>query len=1170
MYGALPQSEIDDDRAGGPTPSDSLSPAPSSSPMPFLRRVESTFTPLSMDSDSADQSLVSPPSSGLGTKSTADPSPQPKMPNPGHVVEPDAERNFTSKLVSAGSTSKATIASTLGAIEEDPHHHVVTEKPLLIKPKPIVCTVSTKSVSLHHPAPDLTPRSATHATNIAQLEATAEKLSMTSSIEDAIRELHDEQKRADSRRSSILAPSIASIPEADEPVSFPLLKSVSAANSIRETNNAARYGGYSPAGYVMSPDSSIASGPTRLRSGSTGLARSDIDQGSSLSRHGPGSSSVRSVRSAAKPALTNIAEIETSLNAAAMDEADRLAEEPEEDEHLQMPHLYDLDLTPNANGYNTSSAHDYWSQAVEESRRELEYAGAGRAASPGSEGTFEQAERAFADFDGHHCSPDADFEESLNFPALFASAPAVPPFSSPHELEHAVEGYEAENARPRISRPVRLPTVRPKSYLDPETGEAMMYYPARVPMMLNLPQKLSKKPKAEVRNARRSQVLSGVSEANRNSTATLLPDITFEALLPLDSMGGHSDPEAAANSVDHRSERSADTQDERRLPAYDHHPLAEEDRRKSRISMLTKDKRMSQTMDKRMSQIPDLSQLPPQLRASAFFDLPASELPTLQLKDGSATNTLDDILDASAKAPVIAFTDHAFAGSLGNEVYGADNKRKSHMKRASAAELSIPKKRSSLFHIRKISGLSRPSTSSERRHEAIDEEQRQHLAGSVDGKADREADEEEPESDNEPVYNGPPTTLLAELQMRKQQQKLRTRPPATAFPNGMHSTLLEMDTVAEIERRARKGKRINLAWEDPNSKQAGGDDDDEDVPLGLLAANKGQKGSLIDAMAEVNRPIGLMERRDMEDNEPLTVRRNRLQGREAGPIQRIALTRGVTAPGALGPPSPQLRVITPEGDEEEGETLGARLRRLRAQNDENSLPQARPVSSAFSAELLSQFGDALKDEEKPEVKKGASPVQPSEEEETLGQRRKRLQEEREARERELARIQLTGGRSTVSPQLKTRHSMADVLGTYNRQKMVDPRAEADRARQEEAVRYQRDQEQKMAIYRNQVPTNLSAPNLVKPGGFMAGRFNDGNGGGFGQSRSSVTVNAFHGQSGLPNPGANASMLGNAFRAGGAMSGYAMSNPYGTTFAAPSQTQVGQMDRVERWRQGVSP
>ncbi|KAK0703099.1 hypothetical protein B0T26DRAFT_806844 [Lasiosphaeria miniovina] len=33
----------------------------------------------------------------------------------------------------------------------------------------------------------------------------------------------------------------------------------------------------------------------------------------------------------------------------------------------------------------------------------------------------------------------------------------------------------------------------------------------------------------------------------------------------------------------------------------------------------------------------------------------------------------------------------------------------------------------------------------------------------------------------------------------------------------MHSTLLELDTVAEVERKARGAKRANLAWEDPNT-----------------------------------------------------------------------------------------------------------------------------------------------------------------------------------------------------------------------------------------------------------------------------------------------------------------------------------------------------------------
>ncbi len=54
-------------------------------------------------------------------------------------------------------------------------------------------------------------RSGSYPNNIAQLEATAERFSMTSSIEDAIREAHQELKRSDSQRSSILAASVKNL-----------------------------------------------------------------------------------------------------------------------------------------------------------------------------------------------------------------------------------------------------------------------------------------------------------------------------------------------------------------------------------------------------------------------------------------------------------------------------------------------------------------------------------------------------------------------------------------------------------------------------------------------------------------------------------------------------------------------------------------------------------------------------------------------------------------------------------------------------------------------------------------------------------------------------------------------------------------------------------------------
>ncbi|KAI0427958.1 hypothetical protein F5Y09DRAFT_314551 [Xylaria sp. FL1042] len=1207
-YGKISQSDNDRDRDGGISPSESLSPALSSSPMPFLPAVETTFTPLSMNSDfdtnmttshggmlpsagiertlhKADPPAIdakehrptffgnapSLPLSGSSPDSTADTSQQGTY-TLGQALGMRAEANFASSI---GPGLSQNVTRPAGGLAEEPSPQPqVPQQPVLVTPKPIVRTASTKSVSLRHPTPDLNPRSASRAGNIAQLEATAEKLSMTSSIDDAIRELHDEQKRADSRRSSILAASIASIPETEEPIMLPISKQISVASSIREANTTARHGGYSPAGYVMSPSSSMVTGASRLRSGSTGISKSDADVSGSLSRHGPGKTSVRSVRSITVPTLTNIAEIEpTALTAAAMDEADKLAEQRDEDETLHVHQIQDIDLTPNANQYYDSGAHEYWDQPIAGAyQQEHNYDHDRPPTSAGSDGTFEQAERAFADFDGAHCSPDVDLEDSVNFQTLFASPVMESPFIPSFEPDSVSDENEGESSRPLISPPMGPPTVRPKSYLNPETGETMLYYPARVPMMLNLPQKLSKKPKTQARNVRKSQVLSAMPNANRQPTPSWLPELHPEPLLdPLGPVVDDSNPMVHSSSKDSHKDSSAHVNDENQFPAESHDQINDSDNRMSRMSMMNP--------TKRRSQLPDLSNLPPQLRASAYFELP-SQAPAIQLKDGSATNTLDDILNASASAPVSAFTDHAFAGSLGAEVYGTDKKRKSHMKRASTTELLEPKNnRSSIFHLRKPSALSRHSSSQEERpgRDSIDNnEERQRTSGSIHGEPVQEGEEKDEESEGEATYYGPPTTLLAELQMRKQQQKLRTRPAATAFPNGMHSTLLELDRVAEVERQARKGKRVNLAWEDPNVNPAG-EDEDEDTPLGVLLATKGQPTGLVGTIPGAPRPLGLMEQRDMEDNEPLSVRRNRLQGREAGPIQRMTLTRGLNIGPALRVPSPQLRVVTPEGDEIEDETLADRMRRLRSGDDNNPLPQHRPVSSAFSAELLSQLGDAFKEDE-PEIKnppkeKRNSEVKPTEEEETLGQRRKRLQAEREAREREMARIMLNGGRSSVSPQLTKRHSLADVLGGHNRRTLLsDPRVDAERARQEEAARYKEEQKRKLSALRHQMPSNLSAPNLVKPGGFMSGRFNDGTGGGLGQPRDSTMIGGFGSDSALPNPALNASAMGNAFRAGGAMSAYGppMTNPYASPYGTSPQVQsTGQMASIERWRQGIS-
>ncbi|KAI1084337.1 hypothetical protein F5B20DRAFT_292259 [Whalleya microplaca] len=1220
-YGEIPQHDNDDDdRNDGPSPSMSLSPAPSSSPMPLLSTTESTFTPLSMHSDlysgtgaressiadvrdthgkvggtatakagasigSMVQSLSSARATNpvkrnhrneYGLLSPDDaPSSTSSSPDPNSRVQRDSAPKSAAAQHDDPKGSRATSGSSA---REPPSNglspqHSLDLPPTVVKPKPIVRTASTKSVSLRHPAPDLLTRTSSYASNIAQLEATAEKLSMTSSIEDAIRDLHEEQKRNDSRRSSILAASIGSIPENSEPLNFPTTRQIPAASSIIDTNTTARYGGYSPGGYLVSPNPSLLSNPSRLRSASGGVGRPEPEIDNMLSRHGPGKSSVRSVRSASKPTLTDIAELEpTALTSAAMDEADRLAEEPEGDETLQIPQMDDIDLTPNADQYGMSNPQDYWDHPVANARHDRP------PTSAGSTGTYEQAERAFADFDGAHCSPDADLEDHAFLPLSFGDpsmdSQFVPFNAAPPSNEHG-----PDQSRPLTSRPDQPLTVRPHSYLDPETGETMLYYPARVPMMLNVPQKLSKKPKAEVRNGRRSKVLSAMPEANRQSGAAWLPEYLPKPLL--DPLGSNSDlptpmpragPEAEPEMLP-----ASDTQLEYHSQSRPSSRRIDDEARESRVSILGPSNRQSKP--------PALDGLPPQLRASAFFDLP-SESPKIELKDGSAMATLDSILDASAKAPVSAFTDHAFAGSLGSEVYGVDKKRKSHMKHPSTTSLE-PKKRSSFMHLRMPSALSRHSKLQEEHPDMTpggtkvehddEDKDRQRLSGSINGEAVPEQDEGD-EDEELLDYNGPPTTLLAELQMRKQQQKLRTRPVASAFPNGMRSTLLDLDTVAEIERKARKGKKVNLAWEEPGVAPED-ETDDEDLPLGLLIAARGQGNDMTAAIDEINRPLGLMERRDMEDNEPLSRRRERLQGREVGPMKRpstMSLPQGLNMTGARGPPSPQHHVATPEDDEIEGETLGERRRRLRAREDtEDFLPRARPVSSAFSTELLGQLGSTFKDEESDDKNKGKENSPSPEEEETLGQRRRRLQAEREAGERAMGDSNAFEVVSDV-PKLAKRHSLADVLGARgHRTVLSDPRADAERARQQEAARYKRDQEQKMAILRNQMPTNLSTPNLNRSGGYLSGRFNDGIGGGLGKPRTSAVLSGYGGQA----MGTNVGMMNNGMMSGGITgNGYSiggMPNGYGAsmanTYSMPPQMQApGQMDKVERWRQSIQP
>ncbi|KAL2134161.1 hypothetical protein VTI74DRAFT_860 [Chaetomium olivicolor] len=1113
---------------------------------------------------------------------------------------------------------------------------------------PIVRTSSTASLSLNHPTPD--PNKLSQAGgllgNIAVLEATAERLSMTSSIEDAIREEHNELKRTESRRSSILRARAASTSDSGSIHGQSQLSVASRQNSILGINNAARTGGYSPGGYIMNPHHSLTSTSGRLRSSSkasslgmpphipeTGDMATPTDHAQEfryMPRHGPGKASTRSVTS--KMSLAQIAELEpTALTQAALDEADRATAAgkfPEDEERIR------------------ASAHQFieaeFADAIDVSQPMLSY-GVHEPQSPrlqlhqpdqyqpygghyeeerpttsGSGTTFEQAQAAFGDFDGVHCDPDAD------------------QFAAPEPQRHPPQ-------TPRHPPPA----PRPTSYFDPATGQQMLYYPAPVPAMLNLPPKLSKKPNVMTRDMRRTQVMSALPKASRESRVWL-PDPTKslrgsqDAPFIADFLGESGAQDVPADPVAAPPEMEAGTQPHsaharQASEASTIHPPAEQ--REMRRPQRLKD------AENRKSRPMTLEGLPPQLRASAFFDLP-SETPKIKVKDGSAMDTLDSLLDASTVAPVSAFTDHVFAGKLGAEVYGPEKtkkkskksmsgsvvvpeekaakrktlvkrnssgnllepdaeekpKRKTLVKRNSSANLLDPsteKKQASRFSIfgPKRTADDDPDDDSRSGSHIVDSDKRSRRSASPNQLAPDTDEETEEEEEEHPVYQGPPTTLLAELQLRKQQNKLRTRPVQHVYPEGMRSTLLELDAVAEVERKARHGKRVTLAWEDPAAKPQDSDED-EDVPLGMLYAAKaagaaGNRSSTMDIsalMSEVHRPLGLMERREMEENEPLSRRRDRLHGKvtEQLPTSLAVLQKRMTMIPAGEPGSglrSQSRLALPlpqsagsragsmlgsrpgsaagekanaaeESDPEiEGETLAARKARLAA---ENPLPRPRPVSGAFSAELLREFGpEDEPDKDKTHsrnpsatsAKENAPPqgeVHIPEEEETLGQRRRRLQREREAREREMAFSTLNraatplglkpnppaGGpnlgptfnanlNSNLNPNFNSNVNMntirpvtanpasavprptlglADVLSSTRHPSMMhmtmDPREQERLRREAEAVRVQREMDAKMAMLRSQMPQSLTTPNVgARTGGYMGGRFNDGWGGG---------------------------------------------------------------------------
>jgi hypothetical protein len=150
--------------------------------------------------------------------------------------------------------------------------------------------------------------------------------------------------------------------------------------------------------------------------------------------------------------------------------------EHEVDEFPGLPNL-----PPSQPLFNTQSDYHYDQYVPQGVPAEAELE---RRPSVASNDTYQQARTLFTDFDGVHFTP----------------------------LE---PGRQVSLEQPPLAR-------KPEHYKQPQAGENMVFYPAPVPRMLNLPPKLSRKSNMD-RDKRRTQLAGAIAAEDRKSTA-VLPD----------------------------------------------------------------------------------------------------------------------------------------------------------------------------------------------------------------------------------------------------------------------------------------------------------------------------------------------------------------------------------------------------------------------------------------------------------------------------------------------------------------------------------------------------------------------------------------------------------------------------------------------------------------------
>ncbi|PSK36030.1 hypothetical protein B9Z65_5845 [Elsinoe australis] len=939
-------------------------------------------------------------------------------------------------------------------------------------PWPMMRTASTEHVDIRHPTPDLTVLpEGTISRNVERLEQSAEELSQGGSdIGDEIRKLQEEQRRSDSRRSSLNSRDSRQNIQQNNTVDTRSrgASTSSYSNSIVDLNREARWGGYSPQGYIGSPAQSINSGSWSQavlhRSTSNAMSTSTrpepVQEGRPLDS--PLASPISAARQASHSSLSRSVSIQNSIQPSrrgsqaskrssvgsvgsfGSPRGSRKSDEFHEADETQVP----VEESEEVNAETKES---------EDKENMPQYASSQHGSErpsmperPGSSDTFRQANILFSDFDGVHFSPTN--EEFVELDGYGNEVRRIPLEEAGQEL---LQHQEMLASRPQVT------------FAHPPPRDSMVYYPAPVPRMLNLPKRLSMQPSPGLVAQRKSQVMMQSSKPARKSVHQI-GEFGFER----------------------EENRKSQLQPELELEeGVDDRPASARSASPTRPASPPKPKMQSRASMATLANMP--TNLPPQLRASLFFDAPSASQP-VNIQSESAVATLDSILQASAYAPVSVFTDHPFAGRVGNEIYGREKPRakrntmsnpliadarnskkvleeakpqpvrrrsvvglltgnnddsedKPKLARRSSVmsmltDLGNPEgkklqKRNSRMSLNSENMLGNESTSrpiSPAPSRPFDHaEVEDYEEEEVEGEDGEELDEDEDDEDNGPVF-AQPTTLLAELQLRKAQQKSRNRTAATAFPNGMHSTLLQLDAVAQIESQKRKHHKVALAWEDPSVSAKQNEEVDEDVPLAVLYPTKNGLRHKKPGESDWDRPIGLIEKRQLEDNEPLSARRNRMLGINPKAANRLApgnsnlsSPKNVSAPGSSrGEPSPAYshsinnQENRPQNEDEDDLPLAERRRRLqqKAALDAALGDVTKDNKSTFEADMLSVLGGPAA--AAAETKSTDKPTEP--EEETLGQRRARLQ-------REALQAGAAAPASTDRPPLKQSMSLANLL-----------------------------------------------------------------------------------------------------------------------------------------------